>query len=185
VGPDEASILKKCGRIVFRRREMTLTFTRTWRPLSVVWLVLLVQLSQPGGAVAQASGTFIPTGNLMTPRGYGHTATLLQNGKVLISGGVNDCCHVLPSAELFDPVTGTFTPTGNMTVGRSHHSATLLLDGRVLIAGGGGPGSLATAELYDSSTGIFTPTGNMVTGAGCAYCHAPEQRKGIDYRRNY
>jgi hypothetical protein len=83
---------------------------------------------------------------------------------VLIAGGVNDCCHVLASAELFDPVSGTFTTTGNMTVGRSHHSATLLPDGRVLIAGGGQSGSLATAELYNPSTGIFTPTGNMVTG---------------------
>jgi hypothetical protein len=106
----------------------------------------------------------MPAGNLTTPRGHGHTATLLQNGKVLIAGGINDCCHLLASAELFDPVTSTFTGTGDMSVARSGQSATLLPDGRVLIAGGGVRGSLATAELYDPSTGVFTPTGNMVTG---------------------
>jgi hypothetical protein len=129
----------------------------------VIHTLLLVFLIYTPALIAQAPGTFTPTGTLTTPRGYGHTATLLQNGKVLITGGMNDCCQLLASAEIFDPVTGTFTATGDMTVGRSHHSATLLPDGRVLIAGGGGSGSLATAELYDPSTGIFTMTGNMVT----------------------
>src|SRR5215831_17502534 len=143
---------------------MKLTVTRTWRSLLANWLLLLLLLNHTRAAAAQASGTFIPSGTLATPRASGHTPTLLLNGKVLIAGGVNDCCHSLASAELFDPESGTFTPTGNMTTGRAGHSATLLPDGRVLIAGGGAGGSLATAELYDPSTGIFTPTGNMVTG---------------------
>jgi len=105
---------------------------------------------------------------MTTPR-INHTATLLFNGKVLITGGFavgqdrskpnSYFSIILTSAELYDPITGTFTATGNMTTGRSN-SATLLPDGRVLIAGG------SLAELYDPSTGTFTPTGSMVTAHG-------------------
>ena len=108
------------------------------------------------GAVAQAPGTFIPTGNMTTPRIF-HTATLLLNGKVLIAGGDDFNNRQLASAELFDPMTNTFTPTGDMTTGRSGHSANLLPGGRVLIVGGQYHDQ-PSAELYDPSTGTFTTT---------------------------
>src|SRR4051794_27144619 len=57
--------------------------------------------------------------------------------------------------------TGTFTPTGSMTVARTRHTATLLTDGRVLIAGGFP--TTPSAEIYDPATGIFSATGNMST----------------------
>jgi hypothetical protein len=73
------------------------------------------------------------------------------------------------TAELFDPATGNFSATGDMTVPRALHSATLLQDGRVLILWGSGGSTtdpLATAEIYDPATGTFTATGPMTTGRG-------------------
>ena len=114
---------------------------------------------------------FSATGSMATARGY-HTATLLADGRVLIAGGgpaawINDEPY-LASAELFDPTSGTFRPTGSMTLTRENHTATLLKDGRVLIAGGNDVGdhATATAELYDRTTGMFSATGSMGTARG-------------------
>ncbi len=108
---------------------------------------------------------FAPTTGLMgSPRVF-HTATLLGDGTVLITGGLwNTVAHSLvSSAEVYDPATKTFLAAGSMTTGRYWHTATLLPDGQVLIAGGyGGSGlPLDSAELYDPATGLFTATGNM------------------------
>jgi len=110
-----------------------------------------------------AVGTFRSTGSMSQAR-ESHTATLLQDGRVLIVGGQND--NVLSSAELYDPLTGKFNPTGSMSAPRENHTATLLADGRVLIAGGDGAGSadqapLLSAEIYDPKSGTFSQTGSM------------------------
>jgi Galactose oxidase, central domain/Kelch motif len=112
-----------------------------------------------------ATGTFGPTGSLGTPR-EAHTATLLNDGRVLIIGGVETQSRSLASAEIYDPTTGTFSATGPMRFARAWHTATLLADGRVLVTGGwpaawSSSTTLASAEIYDPSTGTFTATGSM------------------------
>ena len=112
---------------------------------------------------AHAAGTFSTVGSMGHGRYY-HSATLLNNGQVLIAGGCFPGANTLITAELYDPIAQTFSPTGNMTMQRCGQSATLLQDGRVLIAGGygaGGRGPLSSAEIYDPSTGTFSPTGSM------------------------
>jgi prolyl-tRNA editing enzyme YbaK/EbsC (Cys-tRNA(Pro) deacylase) len=105
-----------------------------------------------------ATGTFTVTSSMEVQR-IGHTATTLQNGKVLIAGGANcaSTCTTFNNAELYDPVSGTFSPTGNMTGPRQYHTATLLQNGQVLIAGGyDGTSVLGSTELYNPVTGAFT-----------------------------
>ena len=114
------------------------------------------------------TGRFSPTGAMATGREV-HTATLLADGRVLITGGADFQSHAEASAELYDPRTGRFSPTGSMVTARAFHTATLLADGRVLVAGGspaawGTTAHLASAEIYDPKTGTFTSTGPMSGG---------------------
>jgi hypothetical protein len=111
-----------------------------------------------------ASRTFSPTGTMSTRRAL-HTATLLPNGKVLVAGGIDSTGAVAtPTAELYDPVTGVFSPAaGALLAPRARHTATLLPNGKVLIVGSDQSGVLASAELYDPATGTFAWTGSMST----------------------
>ena len=107
---------------------------------------------------------------MATPRQQ-HRTVVLYTGKVLVTGGrPSASANVLNSAELYDPVSGTFTPTGNMLQYRRLHRSTELLNGKILITGGLGGTSdtannvLNTAELYDPATGTFTQTtGSLIT----------------------
>jgi hypothetical protein len=107
-----------------------------------------------------AGGTLIAAAPMGIARSC-HTATLLQNGKVLIAGGMIREGSFTASAELYDPSGGSFTTAGSMNVARACHTATLLQNGKVLLIGGSYRGSMNDAELYDPATGIFTKTGSM------------------------
>ena len=128
-----------------------------------------------------ATGEFTATRPMTAPR-QGHTATLLQDGRVLITGGFTgpqpgaaqaitlasiqlaDTCQstFLDSAEIFDPATGTFTPTRSMGTLRGGHTATMLNDGRVLLLGGACGVGRQPPQIYDPGTGRFTTTGSML-----------------------
>ncbi len=124
-----------------------------------------------------ATGTWAATGSTREPRAW-DTATLLPDGQVLVAGGrcyreilstcsPGDFANSLSSAELYNPATGRWTPTGSMHSGRSLQSATLLHDGNVLVAGGqvyctdGVCVDARSAELYHPATGTWTVTGSM------------------------
>ena len=115
---------------------------------------LIARAQQPVEAWSNA-------GSLLAARAN-HTATLLNDGTVLIAGGEN-ASGILASAEIFDPASGTSQPTkGVMTSGRKNHTALLLNDGRVLIVGGeDASGVLASAEAFDPKAGTFSAVGSM------------------------
>jgi hypothetical protein len=99
-----------------------------------------------------------------------HTATLLNDGKVLVAGGRKGA-FPLKTAELFDPISEAFSSTGSLSIQRKRHRATLLLNGTVLMEGGaslsnGQPVDAGTpsAELYSPVTGSFTRVQDMSTG---------------------
>jgi hypothetical protein len=98
-------------------------------------------LFDPASNSAQTSGS-MPAAKVM------FTHTLLQDGTVLLTGGLGN--NTMSTAELYDPKSGTFSSIGKMSTGRYLHTATLLNDGRVLIVGGvvTGNASGTSAELY-------------------------------------
>jgi uncharacterized repeat protein (TIGR01451 family) len=113
------------------------------------------------------NGAFAPANGTLNVARTGAHALLLANGKVLVAGGSSDgtANGALQSAELFDPVSGTFTATShNLTAARFGFTATMLASGQVLLAGGENSGGvLNSAELYDPAADTFTATGNLNT----------------------
>jgi large repetitive protein len=120
-----------------------------------------------------ATGTFSVTGTMVEGVGY-HSATLLNNGTVLLAGGYTDVeggvIVVQSAAQLYNPLTGTFTATGSLNVARAGQTATILNNGTVLIAAGftvsySGEtritSSLASSEIYNPSTGTFSVAASL------------------------
>jgi len=127
-----------------------------------------------------------------------HSATLLPDGSVLITGGnPGGCCGGLASAERFSPATATWTTTAAMAQGRRFHTATLLGDGTVLVLGGYSCCStpspvFATAELYLPASGtwnftvsltqpryahtaVLLPDGSVLVAGGNGYTTVPDR----------
>jgi hypothetical protein len=141
-------------------------------------LVLLSVLLGGVSAYAASTGSFQPVGTLTTARWH-PTATLLNDGTVLVTGGLyttGSFNQTQRTTERFDPQSNTFSAVRPMTFPRSGHAAVRLPDGRVLVVGGsndlplelsGAPSGLsfliATAEVYDPATGRFSTTGDLIT----------------------
>ena len=124
--------------------------------------MLPVEVTPKGGRL-----TLAPTSAGFLNVNHGPTVVLLTNGNVLIAGGdIGDGDGSSVIAELYDPATGAFSRSGNMTARREQHTATLLSDGRVLVAGGRDDGAITgtSAELYDPTSGTFSTTGSMAVG---------------------
>ena len=123
----------------------------------------------PSGQVLIVGGTNVPNRCTLYPTTgtavscakppqdfYGHTASLLANGKVLFAGGLG-ARGLNRTAYLYDPTKNTWTATGASTSTRLYGIASRLGDGRVLVTGGG----VATAETYAPSTGTWTAQPSM------------------------
>lgn len=102
-------------------------------------------------------GTFAFDAVMRTARASG-SATLLEDGRVLLAGGYpGEGRAPTSAAEVYDPASATFEPVGGLAVARADHSATLLPDGRVVLAGGFGVDgrALASTEVFDPTTDSF------------------------------
>ncbi len=115
------------------------------------------QTATPANFTVQiAANGFKATGSMANARSS-HAAALLKDGRVLVTGGWGTANGPTNSAELYDPLTSSFSIASNMVIPLAYHTATLLNDGRVLLAGG----RTTSAELYDPASGNFVATGSM------------------------
>ena len=117
------------------------------------------------------SGTWTPTGSLNQARAWGNSnassgTVLLNSGQVLAVAGVggSGCGSFLSSAELYDPVAGTWAFTGSLATALDQHRSVLLSDGRVLAIGGVANDCTTyfnTAQIYDPGSGAWTSTASL------------------------
>lgn len=103
------------------------------------------------GPVGARQFSIVPVGFTLDSRGFG-TATVLRDGRVLFAGGLGQVAGASGTAEVYDPLQGTFTRAADLLAPRIGHTATLLDDGRVLLAGGTADGQ-ASVEIYDPVAG--------------------------------
>ena len=92
---------------------------------------------------------------MLTARAF-HTATLLNSGQVLVTGGLTFDYAILSTCELYDPITNKWNFAGNLTTPRESHTATLLDTGTVLVTS-----YVNTSEVYDPLTGEWTFSTSM------------------------
>lgn len=113
--------------------------------------------------ISPTADVWLPATPMVSMRTYA-PAVALQNGQVLISGGVSPNSTVYGSSELYDPAVNVWSPSGNLVSARYLHTATVLTNGKVLIAAGYASDentALQSAEVFDPSSGTWTATGNL------------------------
>lgn len=124
---------------------------------------LLTTQARRAGLTPDSLGLIAPAGQMLSARAD-HSATLLNDGHVLIAGGLLKNGQFLSSAEIYDPAKGSFVATGEMSTRRVGQAAVLLKDGRVLIVGGWAQsGPTNSADLYDPRTGKFSSIAPMIS----------------------
>jgi uncharacterized delta-60 repeat protein len=131
-------------------------------------------LFDPATGAWTSTGSFVATASGPTGRSL-HTATLLNDGRVLVAAGIGVAFDTPRDAQLYDPATGAWTRTPRMTAfdGRAGHTATLLADGRVLVVGGYRIvaailpiGFLDTAQIFTPATGTWSATASLRSTTG-------------------
>ena len=89
-----------------------------------------------------------------------HTASVLSDGKLVVVGGSN--AGFVGTAELYDPSTGNWTKSANLSVARWYHTESTLLNGSVLVVdGGGSTGYLNSGQLCNPLAGTWTTIATM------------------------
>ena len=140
----------------FRPRRRAIHGRVAWSLIAVVGLLASLACVVP--SFAQILGT----AQLNVER-RGHSATLLEDGKVLIVGGDN-LNRMVSQAEIVDPVSQTSSLVAASTTARTDHTATRLSDGRVLVIGGRDQsGSLTSSDIYNPLTATFTAGPSLTT----------------------
>ncbi|MBK6941128.1 MAG: hypothetical protein IPH13_13180 [Planctomycetes bacterium] len=118
-----------------------------------------------------ATQTFTPMPPMLAPR-VSHTATALNDGRILLTGGADafPIGEPVATAEIYHPFTGVSVPVGNLAVARGLHQANMLPDGRVLVSGGTSSFMNAfdiitkahkTTEIFNPATNTFSAGPNM------------------------
>jgi Galactose oxidase, central domain len=187
------------------RAEHTVTLFTTGALKGDVLIIGGLQLDDFGDRIAlddvelydPATGSINDLGEIMKDARGQHTATQLNDGRILVTGGYDETFtgafnNATATAELFDPGSKTFSCVGGgsspcsnvMSSARWNHRATLLNDGTVLVTGGtptdsGTREGTASADLFNPSNNSFSALPNMnsarqghsstlIQGCGCA-----------------
>ena len=115
-----------------------------------------------------SSNTWSRTSDMNLAR-FGHSATLLPDGRVLVAGGLDGAINTLAEAEIFDAASNSWSNVASMAHPRSG-AAALLPNGKVVVLGGSSPYDPASAEQFDPATGLWQAISSMTVARSSASC---------------
>jgi hypothetical protein len=163
--PQQSDLRPTANRLDTGRRNHTATLLADGRVLIAGGYIQGTTVTDRAEVFHPASDLFSSLSERMVQPRTGHTATLLVDGRVLLVGGAYEVStgtlNTAITAEVYDPSTASFFPTGDLGYPREDQAAALLPDGRVLVTGGSrrvGSGfeDLDDAEVWDPATGAWS-----------------------------